>query len=370
MKRWAKLPPALRFAIGLVLLAVICYFDVCLGPQMSMSVFYLIPIGYICWYGGDVWGYAMALIASIAWLGQDLIVKGMGNNSLRIVRMHSLGFQYWNTFIRLGFFAIVAGLTNSTIRLRRLYDAEHEVSELKSNLVSLVSHEFGNMLTIFRLGLTFLRESDEAEPPAARLQHYAMLERVYANLSSNVANFLNLNRIESGRFVPHIGRTSLRAQVHAMIALLDPICASKHISLTITMPPGPLLVAADPDALMVVLSNLIGNAFKYTPDGGSVTVSVVREPPDTALVVIQDTGMGIPQKDLPLIASGYYRAEGGRQAAKGYGIGLKVVRDLLETHRSCLEVDSTPGHGSRFSFRLPLWRGQIPPTNREPTTLD
>ncbi len=345
MKRPIRIPVALHLFIGLVLLGVLWSFDKFLDLHIGLSIFYLIPIGYICWFCGSGWGYAMAILSAAAWLDNDLVLG----------RTHSSLLPLWNAGVRLGFFVIIAGLTNLTLRLRRLNEAERQVSELKSDLVSLVSHEFGNSLTIYRLGLTLLRES-EPQPSAERLQHYAMLERVFAHLSSAVANFLNLNRIESGRFVPHIRKTSLRAQVHGVIALQEPICVDKRISLTTSMPPGPLLVAADPDALMVVLSNLIGNAFKYTPDGGSVAVSVVLEPPDSAQVVVEDTGIGIPEKDLPRIASGYYRAEGGRRAAKGYGVGLKVVHDLLATHRSRLEVDSRPGRGSRFSFRLPLWR--------------
>lgn len=360
MKRSTKLPVALHLSIGLILLAGIFCIDIIRGPQVSMLLFYLIPIGYVCWYGTEKSSYLMAWIAALAWLGQDLISKDWGDSSLRHLRIHSFDFQLWDAFVRFGIFAIIAALTNLAIRLRRLYDAEHEVSELKSNLVSLVSHEFGNMLTIFRLGLTLLRESDEIEPSAERLQHYAMLERVYANLSAAVSSFLNLNRIEAGRFIPHIGKTSLRERIYGMIALLDPIHTSKHIALTTAMPSGPLLVAADPDALTVILSNIMGNAFKYTPDGGAVSVSVLLEASETVIIAIADSGIGISQTDIPHITSGFYRAEGGKGAAKGFGVGLKVVQDLLAAQNSRLEIESSPGRGSRFSFRLPLWRGQIP----------
>jgi signal transduction histidine kinase len=297
----------------------------------------------------------MALFSALAWLAHDLIVSRM-SDALILARIHSAGLQYWSGVVRLGFFVIVAVLTNLILRLRRLNESERQVSELKSNLVALVSHEFGNLLTTFRLGLTLLRESEESEPSPDKQQHYAMLDRVYTHLSSAVANFLNLNRIESGRFVPHMGKISLRAQIHGAIALQGAILASKRLALSTAMPPGPLLAFADTDALAVVLNNLIGNSFKYTPDGGSVTVRVELVPPQAALVIVEDTGIGIPAEELPLIASGYYRAKRGRRAAKGHGVGLQVVKDLLESQHSRLEIDSEPGKGSRFSFRLPLWR--------------
>ncbi|NNN05841.1 MAG: ATP-binding protein [Elusimicrobia bacterium] len=149
-----------------------------------------------------------------------------------------------------------------------------------------------------------------------------------------------------------------------MIALQDANFATKHLSLSTALPPGSLFVSADADALSIVLSNLIGNAFKYTPDGGSVTVQVALEAAQTAIVTVEDAGIGIAPEDIQRISSGCYRAKPGKIAAGGYGVGLKVVRDLLESQHSRLEIDSALGRGSRFSFRLPLWRGPSPDAGR------
>ncbi|MFI5349503.1 MAG: sensor histidine kinase [Elusimicrobiota bacterium] len=346
MKKGAGIPAAFHFAIGSAALIFLGYCDRMIAPQISLGVFYLIPVAYVCWYSGEKWGYAMALLSTAAWLEDDIL----------LARSFSTWLPYWNAFVRLGFLAVAAALANMILRLRRLNEAEHQVSELKSNLVSLVSHEFGNLLMTYRLALTLLRESEPGEPSASRLESYAMLGRVYTHLNSAVKNFLNLNRIQSGRFVPNLERTSLLAQIHGVLAVQDSTFANKNISLSTSAPEGNLFVSADPDALTVVLSNLVANAVKYTPEAGSVKVSAEFAPPDSARITIEDTGIGISREELPLIASGYYRTEAGRRAAKGYGVGLKVVHDLLDTLNSHLEIESTPGRGSRFSFCLPLWR--------------
>jgi signal transduction histidine kinase len=347
MRRFLSFSKSAYFTLGLGMAAAVWGLDRLAAAQVSMSIFYLIPIGFVAWFCGGAWAYAMSIISAAAWLQADMTIG----------RVYSHWFiPYWNATVRLGFFIVVSVLSGLITRLRRLNDHEHEVSELKSSMVSLVSHEFGNFLTTFKLSLTILEESEGTGPSAQRQQSYAILERVYTHLAGAVANFLNLNRIESGRFVPHMRRTSLRTLVHATISQMGPLIDNKKVELRLDFPPEPVPVRADPDALSVVMSNLIGNAFKYTPEGGAVTVRIAVEASSrTALVSVADTGIGIPDDDRSLIASGFYRAEGGRKVAKGFGVGLKVSRDLLESQNAKLEIESKPGHGSNLFFRLPLW---------------
>ena len=322
--------------------------DRLVAAQVSLAVVYLLPIGFVAWFCGGAWAYAMASISAAAWLQADMAVG----------RAYSHWFiPYLNGAMRLIFFTLVTALSGVVARLRKLNDRERELSELKSDMVSLVSHEFGNFLTTFNLSLTILKESEGADSSAQRQRCYATLERVYTHLAGAVANFLNLNRIESGRFVPHLRRTALRTLIHATVSQMGPLIEDTKLALRLDFPAQAVPVKADPDALSVIMSNLIGNAFKYTPAGGAVTVRIGLES-ETAEVSVEDTGIGIPEADQRLIASGYYRSESGRQAAKGFGLGLKVARELLESQGSRLEIKSKPGRGSRFSFRLPLWNEQ------------
>ncbi len=344
MRSSLRVPKFAYFGLGLTLVAAVWGIDRLIDNQASMSILYLLPIGLVAWFCGGVWGYAMSIISAAAWLQAELSAG----------QPYSHWFiPYWDAAVRLGYFVIVTALSGMIDRLRRLNDQEHELSELKSSMVSLVSHEFGNSLTTFKLSLTFLKETEGAQSSPQRQKSYAILERVYTHLAAAVANFLNLNRIESGRFVPHLRQTPLRTLVHATVAQMGPLIENSNVELRLDFPAQPVPVTADPDALSVIMSNLIGNAFKYTPPGGTVTVRIAVEP-GAALVSVEDTGIGIPEADRSRISSGFYRAEGGRLAAKGFGVGLKVTRELLESQNVQLMIESEPGHGSRFSFRLPL----------------
>ncbi|MFI5347215.1 MAG: sensor histidine kinase [Elusimicrobiota bacterium] len=348
MKLYLRLQKPALFALGLGMAAMVWTMDRLAPAQASFSAFYLLPVGFVAWFCGEGWGYVMAALTAAAWLQGDL-ADGIGYSDWWI--------PYWNAFIHLILFVLMSAMSGVLTRQRRLYEVEHEMSELKSDLVSLVSHEFGNSLTTLRLSLTILEESEGAAPSSQRQMCYATLHRVYAHLSNATANFLNLNRIEAGRFSPHLRRTPLRTLVHATIAQLGAEFETKHVELKLDFPAQHVVVNADPDALSVVMSNLIGNAFKYTPVGGSVTVRIAADDAaGTARVSVEDTGIGISKADLKRITTGYYRSEGGRQAAKGFGVGLKVARELLDSQGSRLEIESEVGRGSSFSFRVSLWK--------------
>ena len=111
------------------------------------------------------------------------------------------------------------------------------------------------------------------------------------------------------------------------------------------------------NALVLVTTNLLGNAIKYTPDGGRVTVKLSVEPDKRLRVAIHDTGIGVAPEERERILSGH-RTEAGRKVAKGFGVGLTIVKRVLDAHRSVLEIDSAPEKGSVFSFVLPRWENE------------
>jgi two-component system phosphate regulon sensor histidine kinase PhoR len=354
LKTWSdflqRQPLVLHLSIGAVLLALIWRIDLIVATQVSLAVFYLIPIGYVSWFCGEPWSYATAFLSAAAWLQADL----------------ALGHQYSHWFIpyvdastRLGWFLIFTAMSRIVQQLRRLNDVEREASKLKSDMVALVSHEFGNSLTTLRLALTLLRESTGENAEAERAEHYAVLERVIAHLSATSANFLNLNRLVGGHFQPHLKLTRLRRVTREALAMLEPAIERRNVTLVLDLPSVGVPVRADPDAMSIVMTNLIGNAFKYTPDGGTITIRIAVDnaAPAAALVSVADTGIGIAPEDLKKILSGHYRTREAKRIAKGYGVGLRVVSELLDSQDSALGVESEPGKGSRFYFRLPLWEG-------------
>jgi two-component system sensor histidine kinase VicK len=173
------------------------------------------------------------------------------------------------------------------------------------------------------------------------------------------SNFLNLARLESGKFMLEVKPTELRALVRDTMSLFDAVITEKRIRVDLDFPEQVIPIRADPDCMKLVLNNLIGNAVKYTPPEGRITVRLTRQDvasEPTVTVSVEDTGIGFPMGESEDIFSGFHRTKEGRRMSAGTGIGLKVSRDMVEHHGSRLMAHSAPGKGSRFYFELPVCR--------------
>lgn len=234
-------------------------------------------------------------------------------------------------------------------RLNLQHGKELELSRFKTRLVSLISHEVGNALATIQ-GASGVLQETEGGPPEEREHLYRMLAGNVRSLALGMQNILNMGRIESGRFAMNPRPTDVRALLRESLEQLDILRLRKGIEIRLEFDEAPL-ARADPDALSLVLTNLLGNAIKYTPQGGRITVGIRREGAQVR-VAVSDSGIGISREETERVLAGYYRTERGIAAAKGFGIGLSLVQQILEAHESRLEIESQPGKGSRFSFLL------------------
>ncbi|MDA3788983.1 MAG: HAMP domain-containing sensor histidine kinase [Desulfobacula sp.] len=143
---------------------------------------------------------------------------------------------------------------------------------------------------------------------------------------------------------------------------MDSITATaleKNISLTNRLPDQMPTISGDKEMLKAALINVLGNAVKYTPDSGSVSLSL-KETPETILFEIQDTGFGISQEDLPHIFDKFFRSENNQVAEQtGNGLGLAITAEIIKNHNGFIEVTSEPGKGSNFMITLPKGDLQI-----------
>lgn len=237
-----------------------------------------------------------------------------------------------------------------TIKLNEQFERERETSALKSQLVSGVSHEFNNALTVIHTAHVLLMENDHS---AADAPWHEMLEANIRALSAMATNLLNLGRLESGKFNLETQRTDLAPLLTNALERLAVIGRRKKQEVTLELAPDLPAVMADPDALPLVVANLLTNAFKYTPENGKVTLGAAKRPDGRVEVFVSDNGIGIPPEDRQKIFSGYYRTERSKKTAKGFGVGLALSRMILEAHGATLELDSETGRGSRFFFSLP-----------------
>ena len=241
-------------------------------------------------------------------------------------------------------------------RLNAQFERETELGRLKGNLVSMASHEFNNALSVLGTTVNLLKQT-EAEPPAGRrLDYYVIVEANLRALALATRNLLDLGLLESGRFTVRPHRADLAAVLSGAAKALQPLYERKGLRFTLELPAGAPAAKADPEALVMVATNLVGNAVKYTPEGGTVTAGVSLEADGRLRVYVADTGIGIALEDRDAILSGHRTPE-GRMAAPGFGVGLMLVKKILDAHGTALEIEGAPGQGSRFSFALPRWDG-------------
>jgi signal transduction histidine kinase len=234
-----------------------------------------------------------------------------------------------------------------------------EVDRLKSDFVSNVSHELRTPLTAIKGAVDLLLR----EVPGrlnGNQTHY--LTRVRSNtqyLAGLINDLLDLAKIEEGKVELKEARVSVGGLVHEVMETVKPLAAEKPILLEAKVPEPSVLVWADRDKVTQVLMNLIGNAIKFTPPQGRVTVSASKDSAEWAQVSVNDSGSGISAEECQKIFQKFYQgSEGGGLKPKGTGLGLAISKALVELHGGKIWVESEPGRGSTFSFTLPLSRPQ------------
>jgi len=328
---------------GALVFALVSGADYYLRNEISLDVFYFLPIFILTWRAGRDWGFASAVGGVLVWLTDERVFSAGFFDQVNIIA--------WNALVRLAFFTAVVLLVDG---IRRILARERAVSKLKSAMIHTVSHEFNNALTGLSAGLFLLKETDAAERDDTRAQLYSAMEGTQRKLSLYVKNILNEARMEEGKFKVEKQPVALRDLAGGVVESVRETLNQKGLKIKMEMPEKPALVNVDLEAMALVISNLVGNAVKYTPNGGEITVRI--EPagatPGKVVFSVEDSGIGISLADLKKITMGFYRTEEGREQAEGFGLGLKIANELLGLHGSRLEISSEKGKGSRFFFEL------------------
>ncbi|MCC6551831.1 MAG: response regulator [Polyangiaceae bacterium] len=245
-----------------------------------------------------------------------------------------------------------------SIAIQNCVNAEaREANRLKDEFLATLSHELRTPLNAI-LGWTRILRAGPADP--ARLARgLEVIERNVRAQAQMIEDLLDVSRITSGKMRLSPRPLELGPVVEAVLETLRPAAEAKEISLTGIIDGGAGLVNADPERMQQALSNLIGNAIKFTPRGGRVDVHVTRansEPPPDVHVRVSDNGEGISPEFLPLVFERFRQADSTvRRAQGGLGIGLALVRHIVELHGGSVRAESPgPGRGSTFTLRLPV----------------
>lgn len=232
---------------------------------------------------------------------------------------------------------------------------EREISQMKSDFVSQVSHELRTPLSSINAYVEMLVDG-EAKDEASRAEFYGVIKGEADRLGRLIDNMLNISRIEAGIFSMERTEVDFVAVAKQAVEFMQPQAALKRISLLHKSGPLVYTAQADRDMVLQVMLNLVSNAVKYTPEGGRVTVAVENDDATrSVLVSVSDTGLGIPPDAIPRLFEKFYRIENYKRVAKGTGLGLNLVKHIVETvHRGQVGVTSKVGMGSRFWFTIPF----------------
>ncbi len=236
---------------------------------------------------------------------------------------------------------------------------------VRRELLATISHELRTPLTSIQGYMEGLLDGVISEEP----ETYQLVHREAARLSRLVADIENLSRIEAG--AERIAPVDLEVApvLEGVADRVRPQFEQKPIALSVVVEPLTPAVRADEDRLLQVLLNVVGNAFKYTPPGGEVTLRASpapatptdalrgSPPAERILIRVEDSGIGIPAADLPHVFERFYRVDKSRSATGGgLGIGLAVARSLVEQMGGSMTIASAPGRGTTVSLTLPAAR--------------
>jgi signal transduction histidine kinase len=182
------------------------------------------------------------------------------------------------------------------------------------------------------------------------------LDQSGRHLLALVNDLLDFSKLDAGKMELFPGEVDLSQVLDELLSNVGPLAQAKGLTLHLPRLGAPPRLQADPVKLMQILVNLVGNAIKFTPAGGTVTVSV-EDRSATLHVRVADTGIGIAADKFPLLFQSFRQVDGSHtRAHKGTGLGLAITKRLVELHGGTIEVESTPGRGSTFSFTLPKER--------------
>lgn len=229
-----------------------------------------------------------------------------------------------------------------------------EVSRLKDEFVGLISHELRTPLSSILGYLELMRDDEESPLSEEQVQYLDVADRNARRLLSLVGDLLFTAQVASGKFPLDLASVQLGEVVTNSVESARPVATTAGVELVLIVPKSTVTVQGDGIRLGQACDNLISNAVKFTPRGGTVTVSLAATDA-SALVTVQDTGMGIPADELDQLYARFFRASTAtRNAVPGVGLGLTITKAIVTAHNGELDVSSEEGVGTAFLMSIPL----------------
>ncbi|HEY8760325.1 MAG TPA: ATP-binding protein [Candidatus Dormibacteraeota bacterium] len=250
-----------------------------------------------------------------------------------------------------------------TSELQAHADRMAELERVKSDFLKVASHELRGPLAILKGYVSMLSDGSLALDSPATTKVFAVISAKLQEVSDLVEQMLELARLEDSRFQLRLERQELTGVLEEAAERIRPLAAPAH-RIVLDSDPESVPVLADHDRLLTIVTNLLDNAVKYSPDGGKVVVRL-RARAGTAVVSVRDRGLGIAEADLPRLFTRFGRiVTAGNSHIPGTGLGLYFAREIARMHGGDIKVESEEGAGSTFTLTLPMAMERLADTVR------
>jgi light-regulated signal transduction histidine kinase (bacteriophytochrome) len=268
------------------------------------------------------------------------------------VRGRSKPWAQWEIEVASSF---EASLTGDELRRRvesesRARAEAERANRTKEELLGVISHDLRDPLSSLSLNLLLIKKLLSEQSRTATAPTIGSMDRAVGQMTSLVQSLLEVSAIEAGSLKLSLQPTAAAQLLNDCVDIFNPLAAQRNIRLELKVPSEPVMINGDRDQLLQVCSNLLGNAIKFTPEGGSVELRL-RETATRATIEVKDTGPGIPPDDLPHIFDRFYRARAAK--TRGVGLGLAIAKGIIDAHGGTIDVRSELGKGSAFWFTIP-----------------
>lgn len=231
-------------------------------------------------------------------------------------------------------------------------DAAEAANRAKTAFLANMSHELRTplhgILSFTRLGI----KKNDVAPPEKRLHYFQKINESAETLLTLLNDLLDLAKLESGKAAFEFGSTDLCVLVYKVIDEFNPLASERQITINFDRPPGRSQVVVDKLKMMQVLRNLLSNALKFSPDGGTIRIGLRPEDGDW-LFSLRDQGMGIPEEELETVFDKFIQSSKTKTGAGGTGLGLAISQEIIVAHRGRIWAENNPDGGAQFCFRIP-----------------
>ena len=255
------------------------------------------------------------------------------------------------------------------VTLDQLYGEAQRVIDAREEILRIVAHDLRSPLNTISMATNLLLDIPASD--ADRVKRLKIIKRTGEQMERLIQDLLSVTAIEAGRLSIAPRKLKMDDVFEDVAEMLEGTAREKSIRLIVNRPADLPPVRGDHGRVLQVFSNLVGNAVKFTPEGGAITLSAARAD-DVIQCAIADTGSGIPPEELPRIFGKFWQSKRGDH--RGVGLGLAIARGIVEAHGGTIGVRSEVGKGSVFSFSLPVWsdadRAEEPRKTAAKTTRD